>query len=237
MNNLGKRVVDDVSFVVKRGEIVGILGIAGNGQTELVEAVTGLRRPSAGHAAIGEIRTGGSNTVAAFRKAGLGHIPEDRVGRGMCGLWSVEDNVAVGFLSSDRIGRHVISRKAKAELVSDLLKRFDVKVASPQLLARRLSGGNAQKMVLSRELSQDPAVIVCAEPTRGLDLAATDFVRRQLVARRDAGAAVLLVSSEIREVLAIADRILVILNGRVVGQFAGRSSESEVGRAMLGDIA
>jgi ABC-type uncharacterized transport system ATPase subunit len=235
-NRFGKTVVDDVTFTVRQGEIVGVLGIAGNGQTELVEAVTGLRRPSAGHAAVGETRTGGSNTVATFRNAGLGHVPEDRIGRGMCGLWSVEDNIAVGLLNSDRIGKHVVSRKAKHQLVDSLLKRFDVRVASPRLLARRLSGGNAQKMVLSRELSQDPKVIVCAEPTRGLDLAATDFVRRQLVARRDAGAAVLLVSSEIREVLAIADRVLIILNGRIVAEFVGRASESEVGRAMLGDV-
>jgi general nucleoside transport system ATP-binding protein len=235
-NRFGKTVVDDVTFDVKRGEIVGFLGIAGNGQTELVEAITGLRRPSAGHASLGETRTGGPNTVAAFRNAGMGHIPEDRIGRGMCGLWSVEDNIAVGFLNSGRIGKYIVSRKAKDELVGGLLKRFDVRVASPQLLARRLSGGNAQKLVLSRELSQDPKVIVCAEPTRGLDLAATDFVRRQLVARRDAGAAVLLVSSEIREVLAIADRALVILNGRIVAQFTGRASESDVGRAMLGDV-
>src|SRR5271170_3611289 len=178
-NRFGKTVVDDVTFDVKQGEIVGILGIAGNGQTELVEAITGLRRASAGHAGLGETRTGGSNTVAALRNAGMGHIPEDRIGRGMCGLWSVEDNIAVGFLTSGRIGKHIVSRKAKDELVGGLLQRFDVRAASPQLLARRLSGGNAQKMVLSRELSQDPKVIVCAEPTRGLDLAATDFVRRQ----------------------------------------------------------
>ena len=235
-NRFGKTVVDDVTFDVRQREIVGVLGIAGNGQTELVEAITGLRRPSAGHAAVDETRTGGSNTVAAFRNAGLGHIPEDRIGRGMCGLWSVGDNIAIGFLNSDRIGKYVVSRKRKHQLVDSLLKRFDVRVASPQLLARRLSGGNAQKMVLSRELSQDPKVIVCAEPTRGLDLAATDFVRRQLVARRDTGAAVLLVSSEIREVLAIADRVLVILNGRIVAEFVGRVSESEVGRAMLGDV-
>lgn len=235
-NRFGKTVVGDVTFDVRQREIVGVLGIAGNGQTELVEAITGLRRPSAGHAGLGETTTGGSNAVAALRSAGMGHIPEDRIGRGMCGLWSVEDNIAVGFLNSDQLGKHIVSRKAKDELVGDLLKRFDVRVASAQLLARRLSGGNAQKMVLSRELSQDPRVIVCAEPTRGLDLAATDFVRRQLVARRDAGAGVLLVSSEIREVLAIADRVLIMLNGRIVAQFAGRSSESEVGRAMLGDV-
>ncbi|MFB9950713.1 ATP-binding cassette domain-containing protein [Rhizobium puerariae] len=234
-NRFGKTMVDDVSFDVRSGEIVGVLGIAGNGQTELVEAVTGLRRPTGGYAAIGSVRTGGRDTVAQFRRAGMGHIPEDRIGRGMAGFWSVEDNIAIGFLDTGRIGKHVVSRKAKSELVKGLLKAFDVRVASSQNLARRLSGGNAQKMVLSRELSQNPSIIVCSEPTRGLDLAATDFVRRQLVKRRDQGAAVLLVSSEIREVLAIADRVLVILNGRIVAQFAGRAAEADVGRAMLGD--
>ena len=234
-NGKGIEVVHGVDFEVRAGEIVGVLGIAGNGQTELVEAITGLRRPSAGAVIAHGVDITGRGAEAA-RKAGLCHIPEDRIGRGMAGYWSVTDNIAVGHFDSPRLGGFFLSDTRMTDLAREMMRAFDVRAHSPHQLARRLSGGNAQKMVLARELSRRPEIVVCAEPTRGLDIAATDFVRAELVAQRDAGAAVLLVSSEIEEVTQIADRVLVIFSGSIVAEYSGRRpTEAEVGRAMLGE--
>ncbi|ARJ06916.1 sugar ABC transporter ATP-binding protein [Cnuibacter physcomitrellae] len=230
----GVDVVNGVSFDVRAGEIVGVLGIAGNGQTELVEAVTGLRRPGAGAVVVNGTDTTGKHP-GKVRAAGLGHVPEDRQGRGMAGYWSVQDNIAIGYLDTDDVGGRLISGTRMAALAQRLMKEYDVRARTPRQLARRLSGGNAQKMVLARELSRRPSIVVCAEPTRGLDIAATAAVRARLVEQRDLGAGVLLVSSEIEEVTQIADRVLVISSGRIVAEFADRRpTESEVGRAMLG---
>jgi ABC-type uncharacterized transport system ATPase subunit len=234
-NSRGVEVVRGIDFTVSAGEVVGILGIAGNGQTELVEALTGLRRPVSGRIAINGVETTGQNP-SAVRRAGMGHIPEDRIGRGMAGYWSVKNNIAIGYFDTSEVGARFLSNPKILALVHRLMKLFDVRASSPEQLARRLSGGNAQKMVLARELSREPQIVVCAEPSRGLDIAATDFVRSQLVSSRDAGGAILLVSSDIEEVLRVADRVLVISSGSIVAQYAGRRpSEAEVGRAMLGD--
>jgi simple sugar transport system ATP-binding protein len=233
-NQRGLEVVHGISLRVHAGEIVGVLGIAGNGQTELVEAVTGLRVPSGGRVEVAGVDTTGRHPGAA-RRAGLAHVPEDRNGRGLAGYWSVQNNIAAGYLDTREIGGRLISPRRTAALARRLMEEYDVRAGSPGQLARRLSGGNAQKAVLARELSRSPKVVVCAEPTRGLDIAATAAVRSALVARRDLGAAVLLVSSEIEEVTQIADRVLVISSGRIVAEFADhRPTEAEVGRAMLG---
>jgi general nucleoside transport system ATP-binding protein len=152
----------------------------------------------------------------------MGHIPEDRIGRGMAGHWSVKNNIAIGYFDTSEVGARFLSNPKILTLAHRLMKLFDVRASSPEQLARRLSGGNAQKMVLARELSREPQIVVCAEPSRGLDIAATDFVRSQLVSSRDAGGAILLVSSDIEEVLRVADRVLVISSGSIVAQYAGR---------------
>nr|WP_240189155.1 ABC transporter ATP-binding protein [Nakamurella flavida] len=229
----GKTVVDGVDLTVRAGEIVGVLGIAGNGQTELVEAITGLRTPAAGRVLVGPVDVTGAGPSAA-RAAGMAHVPEDRIGRGMAGNLSVEANITAGHLGSPEVGGRLLSAPRIRRLAAGLMTAFDVRAASPRQLMRRLSGGNAQKTVLAREFSRDPDLVVCAEPTRGLDIAAAAFVRRELVARRDSGGAVLLVSSEIEEVVAIADRVLVMSRGRIVAEFVDRRpTEAEVGRAML----
>ncbi|CAN5402637.1 ABC transporter ATP-binding protein [soil metagenome] len=231
----GLEVVHGIDFSVRAGEIVGVLGISGNGQTEMVEAITGLRRPASGSVLINGTQTAGKHT-SVVRRAGLGHVPEDRNGRGLAGYWSVQENIAIGYLDTDEVGGRLTSGTRMAALAKRLMTEFDVRANSPQQQARRLSGGNAQKMVLARELSRKPDVVVCAEPTRGLDIAATAAVRARLVEARDNGAAVLLVSSEIDEVTQIADRVLVISGGRIVAEFNDhRPTESEVGRVMLGE--
>ncbi|WP_066949522.1 ABC transporter ATP-binding protein [Microtetraspora fusca] len=230
----GVELIKGLDLTVHAGEIVGIAGVAGNGQTELVEAIAGIRRPGAGSIRVAGVEVAGRRPRAA-RVAGLAHVPEDRNTRGLS-VWSpVTDNIVVGHLDDRSLGRPLLKPARVRRLAERLIERFDVRVAHPGVFAKRLSGGNAQKMVLARELSREPEVIVCCEPVRGLDIAATEFVHRQLVEHRDRGAAVLLVSTELPEILSLADRILVMFTGEVVGEFAGdRPSEFEVGRLMLG---
>jgi general nucleoside transport system ATP-binding protein len=223
-----------VSLEVRAGEIVGIAGVDGNGQTELVEALTGLRRVGTG-----TIVAGGEDVTNAGAResieAGVGHIPEDRHRRGLVLDFSLAENIALkdyceepdskwGWLFPKRL----VTRARR------LLKEFDVRGGGPQTPASSLSGGNQQKVVVAREVSRDPRILVAAQPTRGLDVGAIEFVHRRLVAERDEGRAILLVSFELDEILSLSDRILVVYEGRIVGEYSPGVSEDELGLAMLG---
>ena len=230
----GLEAVRGVSLQVRAGEIVGIAGVDGNGQSELVEAITGLRKPEAGRI----IAAGEDVTNAGSREsldAGVGHIPEDRQRRGLVLDFSLAENMALhdyreepdskwGWLYPKRL----IARAAR------LLKEFDVRGGGPKTPAASLSGGNQQKVILAREISRNPQVLVAAQPTRGLDVGAIEFVHRRLVAERDEGRAILLVSFELEEILSLADRILVIYEGEIVGEYTPDVSEEELGIAMTG---
>ena len=230
----GLEAVRGVSLQVRAGEIVGIAGVDGNGQTELVEAITGLRKPEAGRI----VAAGEDVTNAGSREsldAGVGHIPEDRQRRGLVLDFSLAENIALhdyreepdskwGWLYPKRL----IARAAR------LLKEFDVRGGGPKTPAASLSGGNQQKVILAREISRNPQVLVAAQPTRGLDVGAIEFVHRRLVAERDEGRAILLVSFELDEILSLADRILVLYEGEIVGEYPPDVSEEELGIAMTG---
>jgi ABC-type uncharacterized transport system ATPase subunit len=230
----GLEAVRNVSFEVRAGEIVGLAGVDGNGQTELVDALTGLRKPSSGSIhACGEDVTGES--ARDCLDAGLGHIPEDRQLRGLVLDFTLAENLALHDYRSEPESKwgwlypgRMIGRARK------LLQEFDVRGGSPQTLAASLSGGNQQKVIIAREVSRDPRVLVAAQPTRGLDVGAIEFVHRRLVAERDKGRGILLVSFELDEVLSLSDRILVIYEGRIVAEYAPDVSEEEVGIAMTG---
>jgi general nucleoside transport system ATP-binding protein len=230
----GLEAVRGVSFEVRAGEIVGIAGVDGNGQTELIEAITGLRRPESGR-----ILAGGEDvTVESAREcfeAGVGHIPEDRQLRGLVLDFTLAENIALhdfreppdskwGWLFPERI-----VARAKG-----LLTEFDVRGGGPRTLAAALSGGNQQKVVIAREVSRDPRILVAAQPTRGLDVGAIEFVHRRLVTEQEEGRAILLLSFELDEILSLSDRILVIYEGRIVGEYGRDVSEEELGIAMLG---
>jgi simple sugar transport system ATP-binding protein len=232
----GLDAVRDVSFEVRAGEIVGIAGIDGNGQTELVEALTGLRKPVSGRVLIGDRDVTGRGPRASF-DAGEGHIPEDRHRRGLVLDFTLAENIALhdyrrqpdsrwGWLYPGRL-----VRRARR-----LLKEFDVRGGGPQTLALALSGGNQQKVVIAREIDGDPRVLVSAQPTRGLDVGAIEFVHRRLVEERDEGRAVLLVSLELDEILSLSDRILVIYEGQIVAEFGPDASDEELGVAMTGGV-
>jgi general nucleoside transport system ATP-binding protein len=229
--------VRDVSFEVRAGEIVAIAGVDANGQSELIEVLTGLRKPTEGTVTVaGKDVTGAS--PRDVKDAGLGHIAEDRHRRGLVLDFTLSENV---FLSeyrrpgNSRFG--LLSPRRMTERARGLLKDYDVRGGDTGTLASSLSGGNQQKVVIARELGADPAVLIAAQPTRGLDVGAIEFVHRRLVEQRDEGRAILLVSLELEEVRNLADRILVIYAGKIVGELAPSASDEELGLLMTGGTA
>jgi general nucleoside transport system ATP-binding protein len=226
--------VQDVSFDVRAGEIVGIAGVDGNGQTELIDAITGLRKLDEGRVVVGGEDVTGSGARQVI-DAGMGHIPEDRHRRGLVLEFTLAENLALHDYREppdSRFGwlfpRQLIARARK------LLRQFDVRGGTPLTRASALSGGNQQKVVVAREIERDPRVLLAAQPTRGLDVGAIEFVHRRLVEERDEGRAVLLVSLELDEILSLSDRILVMYEGRIVGEYGPDVTDEELGIAMTG---
>jgi simple sugar transport system ATP-binding protein len=227
-------VVRGVSFDVRAGEIVGIAGVDGNGQTELVEALTGLRPALSGDFSVADKKLTGASTHRIL-DSGVGHIPEDRQRRGLVLEFSLAENIALHDF--DKQPNSHFGWLRPGQLVSRakrLLAEFDVRGGGPETKARALSGGNQQKVVVAREVGNDPRVLIAAQPTRGLDVGAIEFVHRRLVEERDEGRAVLLVSLELDEILSLSDRILVMYEGEIVGEYTPDVSEEELGIAMLG---
>jgi simple sugar transport system ATP-binding protein len=226
--------VRDVSFEIRAGEIVGIAGIDGNGQTELIDTLTGLRQ-----AASGTVRLDGaditSHNALDHYHAGLGHIPEDRQRRGLVLQFSIAENLALhDFRSPPESRLGWLFPRRLVERATRLVKEFDVRGGGAQTRAGGLSGGNQQKLVLAREIDRDPRVLIAAQPTRGLDVGAIEFVHRRLVAERDEGRGILLVSLELEEILALSDRILVMYEGEIVGELPPTATEEQLGILMTG---
>src|SRR5262245_43262982 len=230
----GLPAVRGVSFQVRAGEIVGIAGVDGNGQTELIDAITGLTRPQSG-----VIRVGGRDATREGARErleeGIGHIPEDRQRRGLVLDFTLAENVGLHDYRQEPNSRFGWLRPGKLiALARKLLKEFDVRGGGPTTLASALSGGNQQKVVIAREVERDPRVLVAGQPTRGLDVGAIEFVHRRLIEERDEGRAVLLVSLELDEIMSLSDRILVIFGGEIVGEYGPDVTEEELGVAMTG---
>jgi simple sugar transport system ATP-binding protein len=230
----GLDAVRGVSFDVRAGEIVGIAGVDGNGQSELIDALTGLRSVAGGSMIV----HGDDLTRASAREAldaGIGHIPEDRHRRGLVLDFNLAENLVLHDYGKEPFSRlGWINPRRWFRWAAGLLREFDVRGGGPTTRAGSLSGGNQQKVVVAREVSRDPSVLIAAQPTRGLDVGAIEFVHRRLVEQRDAGKAVLLVSLELEEILSLSDRILVLYEGRIVAEFPPDVSEEEVGIAMTG---
>jgi simple sugar transport system ATP-binding protein len=219
----GAKRVDDVSFEVRSGEIVGIAGVEGNGQTELMEALAGLIDPAR---ISGEINFEGRNLNAlgarVRRELGIAHIPEDRHRRGLLLDFSLAENSILGvhyrppiaaFVGDVFLDENAIQRRA-----GEIIQRFDVRPPNAMLPARSLSGGNQQKLIIGREYRVDPKLLLVSQPTRGVDIGAIEFIHRQLVSLRDNGCAILLVSAELEEVTSLSDRLLIIHNGKIAGE-------------------
>jgi simple sugar transport system ATP-binding protein len=230
----GRPIVDDVSFTIRHGEVLGIAGVEGNGQSELVESVLGIRRPQEG-----AVRLLGNDithrSTRERREAGVGYIPEDRHRHGLVLDFTLAENLALHDYRRPpvaRLGR--LSPAGMLRRARGILQQFDVRGGGPRTPAAALSGGNQQKVVIAREVVRDPRLLLAAQPTRGLDVGAIEAVHRRLVAERDRGRGVLLVSLELDEVLALADRILVIYEGRIVAEHGPGVSPEELGVAMTG---
>jgi simple sugar transport system ATP-binding protein len=234
LDDRGLEAVRGVSLAVRGGEIVGIAGVDNNGQSELIDAIAGLRHPASGRIAV----AGKDLTHASARAsldAGVGHIPEDRQRRGLVLEFTCAENVALHDYNKEPDSRLGWLRPARmVERARRLIREFDVRGGGPQTRAGALSGGNQQKLVLAREIDRDPRVLIAAQPTRGLDVGAIEFVHRRLVEERDEGRAVLLVSLELDEILSLSDRILVLYEGRIVGEYGPDVTEHELGYAMTG---
>jgi ABC-type uncharacterized transport system ATPase subunit len=231
----GLEAVKGVSFTVRAGEIVGIAGVDGNGQTQLVEAIVGLRRPSAGRIDL----KGRDITHAPSREtieAGVSHVPEDRHRRGLVLEFDLAENLILGdHRRPPYASRGITDPKAISETARKRIADYDVRTPSEHVLAGALSGGNQQKLVLARELGREPGLLVAAQPTRGLDVGAIEFVHGRLLAERGNGTAILVVSMELEEVMSLSDRILVMYGGRVVAEFAaGEADADRIGYFMTG---
>lgn len=237
VNRFRKMAVDDISFSVRSGEIVGIAGVEGNGQRELVEALTGM-----GRYASGDIRIAGKDikklNVRDIRNLGVSHVPEDRMTHGCAPSMSIEMNL-LAYKDDDaefsKAGSF-LNMKALHEMSGRLVKEYQVLCSSPQQEVRRLSGGNIQKVVVAREFSADPRLIIADQPTRGIDVGATEFIRRRLVELRDEGCAVLLVSADLNEVMELSDSLIVMYGGKIAAYIEDASAigEAELGLYMLG---
>jgi simple sugar transport system ATP-binding protein len=230
----GLPAVSDVSFEVRAGEIVGLAGVDANGQSELIEAIMGLRRPDSGQVMV----EGRDVTHAGTRdtlEAGVSHIAEDRHRRGLVLEFDLAENICLReYRKPSMSTRGWLSPKKMATRARGLLKEFDVRGGDAETRAGSLSGGNQQKVVIARELGAQPRVLIAAQPTRGLDVGAIEFVHRRLVEERDQGRAVLLVSLEMDEIRSLSDRVLVIYEGEIVAELPPSASEEDFGLVMTG---
>ncbi|WP_028544065.1 ABC transporter ATP-binding protein [Paenibacillus taiwanensis] len=233
----GHDMLKGLSFEVKAGEIVGIAGVDGNGQTELVEAISGMRPTQKGKIQLGSDELTNRNP-RDVSEIGVGHIPQDRHKHGLVLDFTIEENsVLKSYFKSPWTKNGIIQSDIIKEETERYVKDYDIRTPGTGVLARSLSGGNQQKIIIAREIERKPRLLIAAQPTRGLDVGAISFVHKQLIAERDAGKGVLLVSFELEEIMNVADRILVIFNGQIVGETTPKqTNEQELGLMMAGKL-
>ncbi len=234
-NDKGLPALRGVSFTIRGGEILGIAGVAGNGQRELVEVVTGLRKATQGKVFInGEDRT--NKPPLDIIRSGVSHIPADRIGMGAVADMAVADNIAMkGYRQPPLTDHGILHPRRILELARRMIEAFRIATPTPQTHIKFLSGGNIQKVILAREIDACAGLLVAAYPSRGLDVGATEAVRRRLLEQRDAGRAVLLVSEDLEELLTIADHIAVLFEGRIMGILPAATADIEtLGLMMAG---
>jgi general nucleoside transport system ATP-binding protein len=232
----GAPALKGISFDIRAGEVLGIAGVEGNGQTELVETITGLRKTASG-----EIRYLDENligkSIAQIRSLKVGHIPEDRQTTGACLTSTIAENLILDNYRKPELRRGPFLNKKKIKQYSKVMMEvYDIRAQSEEMLAGSLSGGNLQKVVIARELSKNPKLLIASQPTRGVDIGAIEFIHREIIKKRDGGAAVLVVSAELSEVMALSDRIAVVYNGEIVAILdnSDELTEQEIGYYMLG---
>ena len=227
-----------IDLEVRSGEIVGVAGVEGNGQRDLADAIMGLR-PLEGGSVLLDGRELTSTSTGDIRNAGVAFIPEDRQDQGLVLDMSLWENAVLGRQEDEDFSRRggILLIKRIKQLAARLLQEFDIRARGIETSARTLSGGNQQKLILARELETDPRLLLAAQPTRGLDVGAIEFVWSEILEQKAAGRAVLLISAELDEIYALSDRIVTLYEGRITGEYPPDAPAEEVGRGMLGDVA
>jgi simple sugar transport system ATP-binding protein len=243
-DEFGVKRLDDISFSIRGGEILGVAGVSGNGQSELLEVLSGIRRPTTGvmHVLGHDVTAERPCSPKRMRRLGVAHVPEDRHRLGLVTGFPAWESAILGYQRDRAYGfGPIINTKAAARDCGKMMEAFDVRPPEPNLGSSKFSGGNQQKLILAREMARMPKVLLVGQPTRGVDIGAIEFIHKQIIAMRDEGTAVLLVSVELDEILALADRIIVMFQGRIVGETTGeRANERQLGLWMAnahGDAA
>jgi simple sugar transport system ATP-binding protein len=234
-NPNGIRVLDDISLTIRKHEVLGIAGVAGNGQVELTEAVTGLRTSARGKILINGKNLTNSSPITMIR-SGVSHIPSDRIAMGIVGDMSVANNLAMkGYRKKPIISKGVLRTSRILDFAKKMISLFNISTPGPQTHVKFLSGGNIQKTILAREIDACGDLLVAAYPSRGLDVGATEAVRKEIVRQRDEGRAVLLVSEDLEELISISDHISVMFEGRIIGTLDAEGCDIEkIGLMMAG---
>ena len=233
----GVTMVDDVSFTVRAGEIVGIAGVAGNGQSELLEALAGIRRAASGSVSINSkpLAVTGHVDARKARALGLAHVPEDRQHMGLVLAFEESENAILGYQRDEEYGTGpFLDMKAIRAAAAEQAAKYDIRPPEVRLRTANFSGGNQQKIIVAREIERNPDVLIIGQPTRGVDIGAIEFIHKQIIAMRDHGKAVLLVSVELDEIRSLSDRILVMFAGRIVGEPRPDADEQDIGLMMAG---
>ena len=231
----------DISLEIKEGEILGLAGVAGNGQTELLEILSGIRQFDGGDLTVcgHNIGVGNPANPNELRKLGVAHVPEDRHKLGMVLPFSASENNILGYhyksMGEKTNISWILSPKYLSNKCNKLMQQFDIRPSVPSLLGKNFSGGNQQKLVLAREISQSPKLLLVGQPTRGVDIGAIEFIHKQLLRMRDNGCAILLVSVELDEIISLADRVIVMNAGRIMGNLNSSDvNERQIGLMMAG---
>lgn len=234
-NNFGKKVIDDICFDIKEGEILGIAGVEGNGQSELVRVLSGLMESTEGTVRIYD-RDITNEWPKELREAGIGIVPEDRYAQGLCKNMTISDNLIAGYHNKENICKNGIMQKQEIEDTCDeLIEKYDIRIAERQGNVSQLSGGNAQKIIVAREFDSNPRVLIVSQPTRGVDIGSIEFIHKKILDLRDQNKAILLISSELSEIMNLSDRILVMYKGKIVGEVQGKGADSaKLGLLMAG---
>lgn len=236
LDKMGLLAVENVSLQVRQGEVVGIAGVQGNGQSELADAVSGLLPLVSGGVQMNGEKLGGKNMPLICREAGMGHIHDDRIHVGTAGDMSIRDNFFTTVYRQPEFKKHMFLNYKKADqVVEGSVKKFKVKIGKITDEISSLSGGNMQKLIIAREMYLEPRLLIASQPTRGVDIGATEFIYQQIIKHRDAGNGVLLISNELSEILALSDRILVIYKGQIIGELNRQeATEGKIGMLMAG---
>lgn len=236
LDKIGLPSVKNISLAVRKGEVVGIAGVQGNGQSELADAISGLLPLTTGELYMNGKKLSGNNLPLQLRDAGLGHVHDDRMHVGSAGDMSIRDNFLATIYRREEVNKNGFLDYKKTEtLVSESVKKFKVKIGKISDDISSLSGGNMQKLIIAREMYIEPKLLIASQPTRGVDIGAQEFIYQQIIKHRDAGNGVLLISNELSEILALSDRILVIYKGEIIGELSREeANEEKIGMLMAG---